>query len=70
MIAAKVIANNFQRGDDYIILGKEEGWEEDRAYFTRVGTSALGEWKEFSGNYNMDILTAVEDFKFRLQRGY
>ena len=49
MIAAKVIANNFQRGDDYIILGKEEGWEEDRAYFTRVGTSALGEWKEFSG---------------------
>ena len=50
----------------HVILGKEKGWSESEAYFTRVGN----DYAEFQGHYNMDIETALKDFQDRIKRGY
>ena len=68
----KIIAEVTRANPAYthIIFGKEEGWEEERAYFTRAGGYSAAIWGEFSGHYNMSILEATEDFAERLARGY
>ena len=54
----------------HIVLGKEDGWDERRAYFTRAGGYMNGKWAECSGHYNMSIVEATADFTERLERGY
>ena len=55
----------------HVILGREDGHHESRAYFTRSGGyDPYGRWYEESGHYNMNILEATKDFEERIKRGF
>lgn len=56
-------ANHQSRPNEYVVLGKEEGWRDNVAYFTRRG-NADG---QFSGHYNMTLREALADFEKRLK---
>ena len=66
-LVAKTTATN--PSYTHVILGKECGWPENEAYFTRVGKD-YPVAAEYQGHYNMDRETAFKDFEDRIKRGY